>query len=94
MEVFYNLQIMMRLKIKQMKTEIKVCMGSACFAKGNQENLEFIKQYIEDNNLESVVSITGSLCESKCDIGPRIIVNGKEYTKVTKDDLEKILKDL
>ena len=46
-----------------MTNEIKVCMGSACFAKGNQENLEFIKQYIEENNLDSVITITGSLCE-------------------------------
>ena len=77
-----------------MTTEIKVCMGSACFAKGNLDNLEFIKQYIEENNLDSEVSITGSLCESKCDIGPRIIVNDKEYTNVTTEDLEKILKGM
>ena len=44
-----------------MTNEIKVCMGSACFAKGNQENLEFIKQYIEDNNLEATVSIISLL---------------------------------
>ncbi len=77
-----------------MTNEIKVCMGSACFAKGNQENLEFIKQYIEENNLDSVITITGSLCENKCDIGPRIIINDKEYTNVTTQDLEEILKGL
>lgn len=77
-----------------MTNEIKVCMGSACFAKGNQENLEFIKQYIEDNNLESSVTITGSLCENKCDVGPRIIVNNREYTQVTTQKLEEILKGL
>ena len=77
-----------------MANEIKVCMGSACFAKGNQENLEFIKQYIEDNNLESDISITGSLCENKCDVGPRIIVNDKEYTNVTTKELEEIFKEL
>ena len=76
-----------------MTTEIKVCMGSACFAKGNQENLEFIKQYIEENNLDSKITIVGALCENKCEIGPRIIVNGKEYTNVSKDDIEKILKE-
>ena len=32
-----------------MTHEIKVCMGSACFAKGNQENLEYIKEFIEEN---------------------------------------------
>lgn len=75
-----------------MTTEIKVCMGSACFAKGNLENLEFIKQYIEENNLDSKVTIIGALCENKCETGPRIIVNDKEYTNVTKTDLEKIIK--
>ena len=30
-----------------MTTEIKICMGSACFAKGNQDNLAFIKEYIK-----------------------------------------------
>ncbi len=77
-----------------MTTEIKVCMGSACFAKGNHENLEFIKKYIEENNLNSKITIMGSLCENKCEAGPRIIVNDKEYTNVNTDDLEKILKEL
>ena len=77
-----------------MTTEIKVCMGSACFAKGNQENLEFIKQYVEENNLDSKISITGSLCKNKCDIGPRIIINDKEYTNVNAESLEEILKGL
>ncbi len=76
-----------------MTTEIKVCMGSACFAKGNQDNLEYIKQYIEENNLDSEISIIGALCENKCEIGPRVIVNDKEYTNVTTEMLEKILKE-
>ena len=77
-----------------MTTEIKVCMGSACFAKGNQENLDFIKQYIEKNNLDSEIIIAGSLCENKCEKGPRIIVNDKEYTNVTTEDLSEILKEI
>ena len=74
-----------------MTTEIKVCMGSACFAKGNQENLAYIKQYIEENNLDSNVTLVGSLCENKCEIGPRIIVNNREYTNVTREKLEEIM---
>ena len=76
-----------------MTTEIKVCMGSACFAKGNQDNLEYNKEYIEENNLDSEISIIGALCENKCEIGPRIIINEKEYTNVTTELLEKILKE-
>ncbi len=74
-----------------MTTEISVCMGSACFAKGNQENLEYIKEYIEERNLENEISIVGALCENKCEVGPRIVINGTEYTNVTKENLKEIL---
>ena len=77
-----------------MTTEIKICMGSACFAKGNLDNLEYIKKYIEENSLEANITIVGALCENKCSEGPRIIINDKEYTNVTTEDLEKILKGL
>jgi len=77
-----------------MTTEIKVCMGSACFAKGNQDNLEYIKEYIRENNLDSEIKIMGALCENKCEEGPRVIVNGKEYTCVTQEKLEEIFKGL
>lgn len=77
-----------------MTTEIKVCMGSACFAKGNQENLEFIKEFIKENNLDSKVQIIGALCENKCNIGPRVIINNTEYTQVTKEKLAIYLNEL
>ena len=77
-----------------MITEIKVCMGSACFAKGNQENLEYIKQYIQDNNLQAKISIIGALCQNKCSQGPRVIINNVEYNNITKERLAEILKGL
>lgn len=77
-----------------MTSEIKVCMGSACFAKGNQENLEFIKNYIDENGLDSRLTIIGSLCENKCDKGPRILIDEKEYVEVNLEKLEKILAEL
>ena len=77
-----------------MTVEIKVCMGSACFAKGNQDNLEFIKEYINENGLEAEVSIVGALCENKCSVGPRVIINEEEYTEVTREKLKIILNKL
>lgn len=77
-----------------MNAEIKVCMGSACFAKGNQENLELIKEYLKENNLQTNVSIMGALCENACSDGPRIIVNNVEYKNVTQEKLIEILKGL
>ncbi|MGN0018831.1 MAG: (2Fe-2S) ferredoxin domain-containing protein [Candidatus Gastranaerophilaceae bacterium] len=74
-----------------MITEIKICMGSACFAKGNLDNLEYIKKYIEENNLDSEITVVGALCEEKCNEGPRIIINNKEYTNVTKEKIKEVL---
>ena len=75
-----------------MAKEIKVCMGSACFAKGNLENLEYIRQYIDDNNLDTEVQIVGALCENKCANGPRIIVDGVEYQKITREEISSLLR--
>ena len=32
--------------------KITVCMGSSCFARGNDQNLEFIEKYIKENGVE------------------------------------------
>lgn len=77
-----------------MTHEIKICMGSACFAKGNQENLQYIKNFIDENNLNAEITIIGALCENRCEIGPRIYIDEKEYTKVTPAELSVILEEL
>ena len=74
-----------------MTSEIKVCMGSACFAKGNQENLEFIKNYRSENKLDTKVLICGALCENKCNEGPRIYIDDVEYKEVTTEKLTELL---
>lgn len=73
--------------------EIKICMGSACFAKGNQENLEFIKNYLDENHLEAKIKLTGDLCGNKCEKGPRVIIDEEEYTNITRQKLEQILRN-
>lgn len=73
--------------------KINVCMGSSCFARGNIEHLEFIEKFLEDNNIKNQVDLEGSRCEGKCDIGPNIYVNGVLYSKVSKGDIEQILKE-
>ena len=77
-----------------MTHEIKVCMGSACFAKGNQENLEYIKQFIDEKGLDTKISIIGALCENKCNEGPRIFIDDIEYKTVTREKLEELLTKL
>lgn len=74
--------------------EIKICMGSSCFARGNDRNLEFIEKYIKENNLHAQIELTGSRCEGKCACGPNIIINNTEYTNVTCEKIQEILGNL
>ena len=74
------------------KIIITVCMGSSCFARGNDQNLEFIEKYIKENGLEAEIELAGNRCEGKCATGPNIIIDGVEYTEMNEEKLEKILK--
>lgn len=73
------------------KYEIKVCMGSSCFARGNLENLNFLEQYIKENNLDADIELTGGLCQDKCATGPNIYINDELYSEVDEDKLKEIL---
>lgn len=72
--------------------KITVCMGSSCFARGNDQNLEFIEKYIKEKGLEAEIELAGNRCEGKCATGPNIIIDGVEYTEMNEEKLEKILK--
>jgi NADH:ubiquinone oxidoreductase subunit E len=60
--------------------ELTFCMGSSCFVRGNEANLEAVLGYLEKHNLKDEVDINLQccLCRSLCGKGPVIFVNGKE----------------
>lgn len=77
-----------------MKTEIKICMGSSCFARGNDKNLEYIEEFIKSNNLDAKLELIGARCENLCASGPNIMINDKKYTQMTPEKLKIILSEL
>lgn len=80
--------------IMNAKINIKICMGSACFARGNAKNLETIEEYINKHHLDAEVELIGARCNNQCSIGPNIIVNETIYNNVTKEQLDEILLNL
>ena len=66
-------------------------MGSSCFARGNNKNLQFITKYLEDNNLEAEIELTGLRCCNLCSKGPNLTIDGKEYDNVDTGTLIDIL---
>lgn len=73
--------------------KIQVCLGSSCFSRGNRSNLEAIRKYIGDNGLDTVITLTGCLCQDKCGHGPVVIIDQNTYEDVNLSRLDKILKE-
>lgn len=73
------------------KREIVICLGSSCFARGNNKNLEFIQEYLKVNNLKARITFKGQLCSQQCSKGPVVIIDGEMYTDVNKTTLMEIL---
>lgn len=76
------------------KINITVCMGSSCFARGNQQNLAFIEAFVKSHGLDAQIDLSGARCENKCSHGPNVIINGVEYNSVNEEKLEEILTKL
>jgi len=77
-----------------MKNTIKICMGSSCFARGNDINLEVVEKFIRENNLDAHIELFGKRCENKCAKGPNILINETEYSGITKRELVQMLLEL
>ena len=63
-------------------TNITICMGSSCFARGNNRNIEVIQDYLSSQSLPPGVDLVGHLCQGHCKSGPNVTINDKMYHEV------------
>lgn len=75
------------------KTKVSICLGSSCFARGSQKNLDFLQKYFAENNLEESVDFSGHLCEELCKKGPTIKIGDNVYYGVNQQNIQAILDD-
>lgn len=73
------------------KTEVVICLGSSCFARGNKATLKAIEKYLKDNNLCDKVFFHGGHCFNKCAEGPVVKIDDTIYTGVTETSIIDIL---
>ena len=77
--------------MNEQKIQIKLCMGSSCFTRGNEEILKVVKEFIATNLLEDKVDFRGHLCKGKCNCGPNISINNTEYEEINESEIMLIL---
>ncbi|HOJ68766.1 MAG TPA: (2Fe-2S) ferredoxin domain-containing protein [Candidatus Hydrogenedentes bacterium] len=68
--------------------QITLCAGSACWARGNRENLCLLESLCGDLLGDSGIRLAGCHCQNMCQDGPIIYVDGKRFCRVTSEWLE------
>jgi NADH:ubiquinone oxidoreductase subunit E len=73
------------------KIQITLCLGSSCFARGNQDIIPLIKKYIERKNINDKVEFKGDHCFSNCNNGPNMYIGTTLFQQINKNNLNKVL---
>ena len=76
-----------------LKKEIKICLGSSCFSRGNKQTLQVIQRYLKDHQLEREVILKGSHCFSNCNSGPVLQIGQKAFEQVNSENVLEILEN-
>lgn len=74
--------------------ELIICMGSACFARGNSRAVQTVRECLRTTQRENDVKVTGTLCQNLCRQGPNLIFDGECHCGVDPSTLPDLLEDL
>ncbi|MDR0355801.1 MAG: (2Fe-2S) ferredoxin domain-containing protein, partial [Deltaproteobacteria bacterium] len=70
---------------------IKLCLGSACFSRGNREILRFLEK--EASIARQVdLELSACLCRDECGSGPNVIIADCLHEEMTVEKLRRLLK--
>ncbi len=78
------------------KIEIKICMGSSCFTRGNNVLIRAIQEWADEAKKQGSVQeieLSGTTCQDCCQEGPNLEVNGKRHGHMSEAVVRDVLKE-
>ena len=75
------------------KKKVVLCLGSSCFARGNQNLVSSIKRFIIRHQLEDKVEFKGDHCFSNCSEGPNLMIGTLMFSKVSDENIDSLLEE-
>jgi NADH:ubiquinone oxidoreductase subunit E len=76
-----------------MTIRVTICMGSSCFARGNEENLRVLEAFVERHGVQAQIQPAGSRCEGICARGPNVRIDGQMHHEVDPGTLIDLLQE-
>lgn len=71
--------------------QVTICMGSSCFSRGNNQNLEVVRSWLAAHGKEASVELKGCRCGNNCGDGPNLWINGTRYQEVLPEKIPALL---
>ena len=71
--------------------KVTICMGSSCFSRGNNKNLEAVRAWLTVHGHTADVELKGCRCGGKCGEGPNIWIDGVCHSGVTPQSVPELL---
>jgi NADH:ubiquinone oxidoreductase subunit E len=75
------------------KIEIRICLGSSCFARGNKKMVQVVQQFLKLYHLEERVIFHGAHCFGRCGEGPMIQIGDNIEHTDDPDEVRKLLRN-
>jgi NADH:ubiquinone oxidoreductase subunit E len=75
------------------RKKIILCLGSSCFARGNDDIIPHIKRFISRHELDDKVEFRGDHCFSNCSEGPNLMIGSKMFSQISVQNIDSILEE-
>ncbi len=77
-----------------MEKIIRICMGSACHAKGAPAIVKAFESILQERGLENEIQLMGRFCKGQCHTGVNVEVGPITYENVKEEDIPYLINQL